>query len=701
MISALIASTMIGQNFKYPVTKTVDHTDTYHGITVKDPYRWLEQPISTPEVKKWADAQNKLTFDYLHKIPNSKPLLDELLHRVNYERYTVPTQRGDRTFYFHNTGLQAQDVLFVIDKPGAKPRVLLDPNTFSKDGTVALNATDFSNDGTRMLYGVSASGSDWIEWKVMDVATGKDLGTGVKWSKFGGGTINADGTGFYYLRYPEPKAGSGFVDANVDASIYFHKVGTQQSEDLLIYKDSDNPSRFLFPVVTDDKSEVLIYVSDPGSINNRLYWIKMNGVGQPQIVKLHDKDDAGYSFLGKRDGMFYFQTDLNAPNGRVIRMKPEVGAKLEEVVRSRPEAIESVSLLKSQIVVGYMKDAHAVPEVFDLNGKSLHKVKLPGLGTVSGFGSNLRDGKTYYSYVDLTTPATIYSYDAATNNAAEFRKPVMPMDTSKYVSKQVFVRSSDGKTRVPMYIVHRKDLKINGDEPTLLYAYGGFASSTNPWFSTSRTVWMDMGGIWCLANIRGGAEYGKSWHEAATKVRRQNAYDDFIACAEWLVKNNYTKPKRLAIKGESNGGLLIGAVMNQRPDLYGVCLPGVGVMDMLRFNKFTIGSAWEGDYGSPENQDEFFALYRISPYHNLRPNTIYPATLVTTADTDDRVVPAHSFKYAARLQACQAGPAPVLIRIETSAGHGGGKPIQKVMEEVRDEFSFTMHNMGVKIPAKF
>ncbi|MBX3113315.1 MAG: S9 family peptidase [Fimbriimonadaceae bacterium] len=701
MIPALIASTMIGQNFKYPASKTVDHTDSYHGITVKDPYRWLEQPISTPEVKKWADAQNKLTFDYLHKIPNAEPLLKELLRRVNYERYTVPTQRGERTFYSHNTGLQAQDVLFVIDKPGAKPRVLLDPNKLSKDGTVALSATDFSNDGNRMLYGVSASGSDWIEWKVMDVATGKDLDAGAKWSKFGGGTINADGTGFYYLRYPEPKAGSGFVDANVDASIYFHKVGTQQSSDLLIYKDSDNPSRFLFPVVTDDKSEVLIYVSDPGSINNRLYWIKMNGVGQPQIVKLHDKDDAGYSFLGKRNGMFYFQTDLNAPNGRVIRMKPEVGAKLEDVVSSRVEAIESVSLLNSQIVVNYMKDAHAVPEVFDLSGKSLHKVKLPGLGTVSGFGSNLKDNKTYYSYVDLTTPATIYSYDAASNQAAEFRKPEVPLDPSKYVSKQVFVRSSDGTTRVPMYIVHRKDLKIKGDEPTLIYAYGGFGASQNPWFSTSRTVWMDMGGIWCLANIRGGSEYGKEWHEAATKVRRQNAYDDFIACAEWLVRNNYTKPKRITVQGGSNGGLLIGAVMNQRPDLFGVCLPAVGVMDMLRFNKFTIGSAWEGDYGSPENQDEFFALYRISPYHNLKPNTIYPATLVTTADTDDRVVPAHSFKYAARLQACQAGPAPVMIRIETSAGHGGGKPIQKVMEEIRDEYAFAMHNMGVKIPAKF
>lgn len=698
MIPALLATTMLTQSWIYPPTKTVNQTDTYHGITVADPYRWLEQPITTPEVKAWADAQNELTNRFLYQIPNRKPLLDELLRRVNYERFDIPVQKGTRTFYGYNSGLLPQNVIYVVDRPGATPRILLDPNTLSTDGTVALSGTDFNNDGSRMLYGVSKAGSDWIEWNVLDVTTGKSIGQPVKWSKFGGGVMNADGTGFYYLRYPAPEGNTAFTAANENPSIYFHSIGLNQSTDQLIYEDKTKPQTFLFPAMDDAKQELFIYSDESGSTNNRIWHVNHDGKSVT-INKILDANDANYTPLAIRNSRLFVRTSKDAPTGKIISM-PLSGGTMTDVIPARAEAIEGASITQSRIIVQYMKDAHAVVETFDLAGNPMKNIPLAGLGAVTGFTGAPNSDETYYSYADFTTPATIYKYNAAANTSEVYRKPELPLDPSKYTAKQVFVTSPDG-TKVPMFIVHRKDLKITGNSPTLLYAYGGFGASQTPWFSTSRTVWMDMGGIWCLANIRGGSEYGKAWHEAATKVRRQNAYDDFIACGEYLVNEGYTAPKRLAIQGGSNGGLLIGVAMNQRPDLFGVCIPEVGVMDMLRFNKFTIGAAWEGDYGSPENQDEFFSLYRISPYHNLKPNTHYPATLVTTADTDDRVVPAHSFKYAARLQAVQAGPAPVLIRIESSAGHGAGTPIRKALEAVTDVYSFTLHNMGITIPEKF
>ncbi|MFM9872537.1 MAG: prolyl oligopeptidase family serine peptidase [Fimbriimonadaceae bacterium] len=698
MLTSILATTLLTQNWMYPPTKTSDQKDTYHGITVADPYRWLEQPITTPEVKAWADAETQLTNHYFDQIPNRKPLLNELLRRVNYERFDVPVQKGKRTFYGYNSGLLPQNVIYVVDQPGATPRILLDPNKLSADGTVALTGTDFSNDGSRMLYGVAKSGSDWLEWNVLDVASGKTIGDPVKWSKFGVGTMNSDGTGFYYLRFPEPKEATAFTDANKNAKIYFHSVGTPQSQDQLIIEDPANPERFFSPTYDDGKTELFIYAEDTGSTNNFLWHVTHNGT-TVKINKILNENDANYSPLAIRNNELFLQTNKNAPTGKIVKM-PISGGTMTDVVPTRAESIEGSSLTKSKVIVQYMKDAHAQVETFDLAGKPTGNVPLAGLGAVSGFSGDPDSDETYYSYADFTTPTLIYNYDAKTNQSTIYKKPELPLDPSKYVAKQVFVTSNDG-TKVPMYIVHRKDLILTGQNPTLMYAYGGFGLSQTPWFSTSRTVWMDMGGIWCLANIRGGSEYGKEWHEAATKVRRQNAYDDFIACGEYLVKEGYTTNKHLAIQGGSNGGLLIGVTMTQRPDLCGVAIPEVGVMDMLRFNKFTIGAAWEGDYGSPENQDEFFSLYRISPYHNLRPGTNYPATLVTTADTDDRVVPAHSFKFAARLQAVQAGPAPCLIRIESSAGHGGGKPIQKALEEVADIYSFTLHNMDIDLPAKF
>lgn len=699
MICGLLAVIAMSTPLDYPETKTVNHVDHYFGISIADPYRWLEEPISTPEVKDWVDRQNKFTFGYLEKIKNREPLLNELERRSNYERYSVPQAGGERIFYSHNTGLQAQDVVMVQEGESGEPRVLLDPNTWSKDGTVALSAYEPSADGRRLLYGVSASGSDWTTWKVLDVATGKDLDEGVQWGKYGAATVDRTGDTIYYLRYPEPKEGQAFVGTSENPSIYAHRVGEPQVKDRLVYNDPDHPRRFISPTFDNRKSTLFIYESEPGSINNRLHLVEKSAGGY-EVKPLFSEDDAEYSPLAVVDGKLYVQTNKDAPNGKIIRTEVKENAPIETVIPEQETPIESASILQDCIVVTSMRDAHAAVALYDLDGKPRGEVKLGGLGAVAGFAYVPGSNKTYYSYADFTTPTTIYTCDATANKSQVFKRPDLAFDPDKYMSEQVFVPSLDG-TQIPMTIVRRKDLKLDGNRPTMLYAYGGFGASQTPWFSNSRTIWLDMGGIWCLANIRGGAEYGLEWHESATKLGRQNAYDDFIACAQYLVDSKITTPKRLAIQGASNGGLLIGAVVNQRPDLFGVALPGVGVMDMLRFNKFTIGSAWESDYGSPEKVDEFFALLRISPYHNLRPNTIYPATLVTTADTDDRVVPAHSFKYAARLQACQAGDAPCLIRIETSAGHGAGKPLRKVLEEVRDTYAFTLHNMGIELPAKY
>jgi len=679
-----------------PVTKTVDHTDTYHGITIRDPYRWLEAPISTPEVRAWADAQNAATDAYMNTIPGRDRVLNELMKRVNFERYSAPTARGDRTVYTYNSGLQNQDVIYVSDGPGKQPRILLDPNTLSQDGTVALSATDLSLDGKTFLYGVSVAGSDWIEWRARDVDTLKDKSESVKFSKFGGGVLNAEGSGLYYLRFPEPKEGQEFTAATNTASIWFHKFGTPQTQDVLIYEDKEHPDRFLYPIMDAKRTALFIYSDDPGSTNNRLY-IKDLTVPDAPIIKMFDAADGNYSPI-HRDGDFvWIQTSKDAPNGRIIKAPIKGRSAPVEILAEQKENLESASVVGGKLFVQYSQDAHS--KVYRLNpdGSGKEEVKLPGLGAVSGWSGLPDDPTTYYSYSDFVTPATLYKYDVRSGKSEVFRELKMPFDNTKYEASQVFVTSNDG-TKVPMFLVHKKGLQLTGDNPTILYGYGGFAAGQSPWFSSSRTVWMDMGGVYAVACIRGGNEYGKSWHESAIKVRRQNAYDDFIACAEWLISNKYTSNKRLMVNGGSNGGLLIGVVMNQRPDLFGVCVPEVGVMDMLRFNQFTIGKAWESDYGSPQNQDEFFSLLRISPYHNLIPGSHYPATLVLTADTDDRVVPAHSFKYAARLQASQAGPNPVYIRIESSAGHGAGTPIRKTLERVGDIYSFTLHNMGRAIP---
>lgn len=700
MITAILAGAVItAPAIKYPMTKIVNQIDLYHGVAVADPYRWLEQPVSVPEVRDWVTAENKVTFDYLDKIPGRDRLNKELGRRINFERFGTPSQHGDVTIYSRNSGLQNQDVIYVVDRKGAEPRVLLDPNTLSKDGTVALNGMDVSDDGKTLLYGLSKAGSDWVEWRVRDIATGNDKPDVVKHSKFGVGMLNADSSGIYYLRFPEVKEGEAFTAANTQPRIYYHELGTEQSADELIYELNEHPDWFVWPGLDESRKFMYLYVNDPSVPNNILWGIDLENRDRG-VQQLFSENDANYNPVFRRGSEHFIWTTKDAPTGKIMVIDTVRRIAPRTIIEATKDTIESVSVVNNKIIVRVMKDAKSAIKIYELNGEFVEEVKLPGLGAVDGFAGKSTDSDTYYSYADFTTPSVIYHYDFANKKSTEFRKPQLSFDTSKYEAKQVFYKSKDG-TQVPMFIVHKKGIKLDGSNPTLLYGYGGFNVSNTPWFSTSRTVWMDMGGVWCLANIRGGGEYGKDWHHAALKTKRQNAYDDFIAAAEYLIDSKYCTPKTLAIQGGSNGGLLVGACMTQRPELFGVAIPEVGVMDMLRFNKFTIGAAWEADYGSPENLEEFFALYRISPYHNLRANTVYPATLVTTADTDDRVVPAHSFKFAARLQAAHVGDAPVLIRIETDAGHGAGKPMTKVLEEVTDIYAFILQNTGKKIPAKF
>lgn len=698
MIAALFAMSLSVQRPDYPVTKKDDHVDVLHGIAVRDPYRWLEKPISEPDVKAWVDAQNKVTFDYLDKIPGRDRLLAALSERINYERFGVPVREAGKTFYQRNSGLQNQSVLYVIDREGAEPRTLLDPNTLSEDGTVALASYDITLKGDKMLYALSKAGSDWMTWHVRDVATGKDLPDVIEHSKFGNGMWDADGTGFYYLRYPEVEEGTTFVQSNTEPKIYHHKLGTPQSQDTLVFDLPESPDWFIFASLSEDRNLMYFSVSAPGDIYGRLYVKEMDKANSP-VIKLFDEADADYSPIYREGDTVWVYTTKDAPTGKVMQVNfiRRIGPRT--IIEATDDKLDSVTVVGGKLIATYMRDVVAAVKVFDKDGSNERELKLPGLGTVSGFSGKSDDKTAFYSYQDHITPPSIYQTDVEALRTTVFREPAIDFDSSKYEAKQVFVDSPDG-TKVPIFVVHKKGITLDGSNPTMLYGYGGFNVSEQPYFSAIQTVWLDMGGVWCVANIRGGGEYGSEWHQAAIKTKRQNAYDDFIACAEWLVDNRYATPKKLGIMGGSNGGLLVGVAMIQRPELFAVALPAVGVMDMLRFNQFTIGKAWEADYGSPDNADEFFALLRISPYHTLRPGTAYPATLVTTADTDDRVVPAHSFKFAARLQEVHRGDAPVLIRIETSAGHGGGKPISKVLEEVRDIQAFTLHAMGEEIPEK-
>jgi prolyl oligopeptidase len=694
-ISVLSAGQTASSPLAYPQAKRGDQVDDYHGVKVADPYRWLEDTDS-PETHNWVEAENKLTFGYLDQLPYRQAIRDRLTKLWNFERFTVPEQQGGRYFFQHNSGLQNQNVLLVAESLNAEPRVLLDPNTLSSDGTVALAGTAMSDDGKLIAYALAASGSDWNEWHVRDVDTGKDLPDLLKWVKFSGASWSKDGKGFYYSRYDEP-TGATMRDTNYFQKLYYHRLGTPQSEDKLIYERPDNKEMGFAGNVSDDGHYLIIHVWQGTSPKNRLYY---KDLAQPdsQVVRLLDDFDAQYQFIDNDGPIFWLQSDLDAPRGRVLAIdtRHPARANWKTVVPQGADKLESANVVNNTFLLGYLKDARTEVRVYDLSGTFLRNVDLPGIGTAAGFGGKRKDKATFYAFTSFISPTTVYRYDPQAAKSAIFRQPKVDFDASRYETKQVFYNSKDG-TRVPMFLTYRKGLKLDGQNPVLLYAYGGFDISLTPNFSVPNVVWLEMGGMYAQPNLRGGGEYGEEWHEAGMKLKKQSVFDDFIAAAEWLIANKYTSTPKLAIRGGSNGGLLIGASLTQRPDLFGAALPEVGVMDMLRFHKFTIGWAWTSDYGSSDDPAEFKALYAYSPLHNLKPGTKYPPTLIATSDHDDRVVPGHSFKFAATMQADQAGSAPVLIRIETKAGHGAGKSITKLIEETADTWSFLAHNLDMNV----
>jgi len=689
------------QTLQYPSARKSDVVDDYHGTKVADPYRWLEDPDS-PESRSWIEAENRLTNAYLADIPARGRIRDRLTKLWNYPKFGAPFRKAGRYFFFKNDGLQNQSVLYKQASLSANPETLLDPNLLSEDGTVALSSLAVSDDGRLLAYGTAASGSDWEEFRVRDVATGQDRPDHLKWIKFSGASWTKDGAGFFYSRYPEPTE-KALTDVNRFQKLYYHRLGTDQAEDVLVYERPDQPDWGMNAEVTDDGRYAILNVWLGTDRRNRVYYRDLKSAKRPtvkgDVVRLLDDFDASYAFVGSDGPVFYFLTDLDAPRKRVIAIDtrhPERG-RWREVIPQGPDVLEGVQIIHDTFVANYMHDAASRLRLFALDGRMLKDLELPTLGSIGSITGERKDDEMFYAFTSFLYPTTIFRYDFRSGTTSVFKAPAIDFDPSGYETKQVFYTSKDG-TRVPMFITHRKGLALDGTNPTLLYGYGGFNISLTPSFSVGTLVWLEMGGVYAQPNLRGGGEYGEEWHQAGMLDRKQNVFDDFIAAAEYLVAQRYTSSQKLAIAGGSNGGLLVGAAMTQRPELFGAALPAVGVMDMLRFHKFTIGWAWVTDYGSADSASQFPYLYKYSPLHNIRAGTKYPATLVTTADHDDRVVPGHSFKFTATLQAAQAGPEPVLIEIETKAGHGAGKPTSKIIEEQADRFAFLVRNLGMALP---
>jgi prolyl oligopeptidase len=696
---------MLAQTVTYPATRKGDVIDDYHGTKVPDPYRWLED-VDSPETHGWVEAENRVTFAYLEQIPERERIGRRLTELWDYPKYGAPFKKGGRYFFFKNSGLQNQSVLYTQSALTAEPAVLLDPNTLSSDGTVALSILAFAEDGRTMVYGTSGSGSDWQEFRVRDVATKQDRTDHLKWIKFSSAAWTHDGAGFFYSRYPEPAAGADpLLEVNHNQKVYFHKLGTDQSADRLIYERPDHPD-WGFGVEVSADGRYAVYTVWLGTDRrNRIYYQNLGDPKHPRldapVVRLLDGFDAAYGFVGNTGPVFYFQTDNGAPRGRIIAVDtrhPEPAA-WREVVPQAPDVIEGSQIVHNTFVIRYLHDAYSQLRLFALDGKPAGNVPLPTLGSIVQVTGEPHDTEMFYAFTSFLYPTTIFRHDFTTGVSTIFKAPEIAFDPSKYETVQVFYHSKDG-TRVPLFLTYKKGLKQDGSNPTYLYGYGGFNVNMTPAFSIGVLGWLEMGGVYAQAVLRGGSEYGEEWHQAGMLDRKQNVFDDFIAAAEYLIAERYTSPPKLAIGGGSNGGLLIGAVLNQRPELFGAALPAVGVMDMLRFHKFTIGWAWVTEYGSADTLGQFPFLYRYSPIHNMKAGTHYPATLITTADHDDRVVPGHSFKYAAALQSAQGGPEPVLIRIETKAGHGAGKPTAKVIEEQTDRWAFLVHNLHMQLPAQ-
>jgi prolyl oligopeptidase len=681
------------QRIAYPPTRKDTVADDYHGVEVADPYRWLEDDVRTSsDVREWVTTQNELAFAYLDGIAARDRVRERITALMDHERFSSPFLAGGRYYYFYNDGLQNQSVLYAADSLDGEPEIVLDPNLWSDDGTVALQDAEPSDDGRYMAYARSVAGSDWTEWLVRDMRTGHNLSDHLQWTKFTSVSWNPEGTGFYYCRFDEPPGGELFQALNTHQKVCYHRLGTLQHDDAVVYERPDRPTWGFNAEVSEDGAYLVVSAWEGTDPRNRVFFRRL-GSDDAGFVALIDHFDDEYRFLGNDGPVFYFKTTLDAPKGRIIAIdtRDPDPARYREIVGESSNALEGANMTGGLFVATYLADVVTEVEMFDTSGARVRRVPLPGKGSASGFDGKRRDTETFFTYSSFDTPPTIYHYDIASGRATRWKQPVVDFDPADYVVTQVFYPSADG-TRIPMFVSHRKDLPLDGDRPTLLYGYGGFSVSLRPGFSVLRLAWMEMGGVYAQVNLRGGGEYGEAWHDAGRLDNKQNVFDDFIAAAEWLIASGYTKSRKLAIEGRSNGGLLVGAAIVQRPDLFGAALPDVGVMDMLRFHHFTAGRYWVDDYGSADDPTQFETLYAYSPYHNLVPAR-YPPTLVTTADTDDRVVPGHSFKFAARLQEMQLADAPVLIRIETSAGHGAGKPIRKVIEEVSDQYAFLLEHL--------
>jgi len=678
---------------EYPETAKGDVIDEYFGTTVADPYRWLEDDDSD-ETKDWVRRQNEVTFDYLNQIPYRDAVEKRLTEIWNYEKFSTPFKENDKYYFFKNDGLQNHSVLYVQDDLEAEPKVLLDPNTFSEDGTTSLAGYTFSKDGRYMSYGVSEGGSDWRTAMVKDLKTGEILKDKLQWIKFS--SMAWQGDGFYYSRYNEPEEGGALSDKTDLHQVYYHKVGTTQTDDKLIHKDEANPERNFNINTTDDERFEMLYASESTS-GNALY-LRDTKKGDKEFMPIVETFDHDFWVMDNFDDKLVVMTNYKAPNMRVLLIDSNNPSEKnwKELIPEDKKKLQSVSLVGGKMLARYIKDANSLVKIFSENGDYESDLELPGIGTVSGFSGKRDDNIAFYAFTSFTQPSAKYKYDVSTGKSEVFKASNLDFNSDDYVTKQVFYESKDG-TKIPMFITHKKGIKMDGNNPTLLYGYGGFDISILPSFSIANIILYENGGIYAVANIRGGGEYGKKWHEAGTKLDKQNVFDDFIGAAEYLIDNDYTSKEKIAIEGRSNGGLLVGACMEQRPDLFKVALPGVGVMDMLRYHKFTIGKFWAGDYGtSEESEEQFRNLLSYSPVHNIKPGTAYPATLVITADHDDRVVPAHSFKFAAALQDGHQGENPVLIRIDTKAGHGAGKSTEQRIAERADILSFMFYNLGVE-----
>ena len=694
-LSVIFMSNTLAQNLsnmpiRYPQTQKCDTVDHYFGTAVPDPYRWLEDDYSE-QTANWVKAQNELTQNYLAQIPYRQQMKKHLMEIMNYPKEGAPWKKGDRYFFYRNNGLQNQSVLYYKNSLEGEPVELLDPNKLSSDGTVALSTLGISDDGNYLGYAISRNGSDWQEIYVKNIATGEVLADHLVWVKFSG--IAWKDNGFFYSRFPEPQ--NELSGVNENGKLYYHKVGTDQKDDQLAYEDPTNPN-LSFSAEVVNKRYLVIYGSVSTS-GNCLYFKDLDKKNA-QFVKVVDNFDDDYGVIDEMNGNLIVMTNHNAPEYKVVSipMDKPAAKNWKDVIPAAKEVLAGVSHVGHRLIANYTKDARSLVKIFDESGRFIANLDNDIIGSIGGFSGEPDDEETFYTVTSYITPANIYRYDVKNNKSTLYKKSEINFNSDEYVTEQVFYTSKDG-TQVPMFITHKKGIQMDGSNPTLLYGYGGFNISLTPSFSVTRIAWLEQGGVLAVANLRGGGEYGRAWHEAGTKLQKQNVFDDCIAAAEYLIKQGYTSKKMLALQGGSNGGLLVGAVINQRPDLFAVAIPQVGVMDMLRYHKFTIGRYWAVDYGTSEDSKEMFEyLRKYSPLHSIRDGVRYPAVLVTTADHDDRVVPAHSFKYAAALQSSKIGDRPHLIRIESNAGHGGGKPLDKTIEEVVDIFSFIFYNMGVK-----